>query len=684
NGTEFKNHKLEEFCDEKGISHIFSSPCTPEQNGVAERRNTTLIEATITMLNSAKLPKQFWGEAVNTACYTQNRSIIVKRHGKTTYDVFRGRSPDINYFHVFGCPVYIHNHRDHLGKFNEKADDGFFLGYSLVTKAFRVSNIRRQEMEETVHVTFSKDDEAISQANTEGDAINFNENRSFHDDEFIEPRTKDTQCFATLSSFLTFLHMKTSLQLFYPLFKTLSLLKNHLNNVLSESISDDQLALIISPSAKVIFQNPVPQDRWSREKHIELVNIIGEPLAGITTRSRVRDLDTASAHECLYVNFLSEIKPKKLIEALEEEGWVIAMQEELNQFERNKSAFLNGKILKELYVQQPPGFESNEFPDHVCKLDKALYGPKQAPRACQLADYDVLYDKVPIFCDNTSAIAISNNPVLHSRIKHIDISICTALTKEPSTMYIEYLKDFWYTVEVDDATKDISFSISLFENQLTFTRFDFLSAIGLNDSKTIVPLPPKTTVRSGLATLGLTDKDKPSFTSTQLVNSSPLKTPSASEVSLTSHMLKVDKLSKEHEESLILSSEEVNVEESTDKSQSGTNVQPLSHPKALTAKKSKKKKIPSSTQPKVSNDNREMNPPSTTTHLQATEELAVTVVPIQSLEASVTAEGQDNQLKAVDTIEVPEKIVKKEEVAEEQTLEIPTVEKLLDEVNKAA
>ena len=70
NGTEFRNHKLEEFCDEKGISQNFSSPCTSEQNGVAERRNRTLIEAARTMLNSARLPKQFWGEAVNTACYT--------------------------------------------------------------------------------------------------------------------------------------------------------------------------------------------------------------------------------------------------------------------------------------------------------------------------------------------------------------------------------------------------------------------------------------------------------------------------------------------------------------------------------------------------------------------------------------------------------------------------------------
>ncbi|GKA07375.1 retrovirus-related pol polyprotein from transposon TNT 1-94 [Tanacetum coccineum] len=100
-GEETYMSLLEEFCDENGISQNFSSPCTPKQNGVAKRRNITLIEAARTMLNSANLPKQFWGEAVNTACYTQNRSIIVKRHGKTAYDVFRGRSPDISYFYEF-------------------------------------------------------------------------------------------------------------------------------------------------------------------------------------------------------------------------------------------------------------------------------------------------------------------------------------------------------------------------------------------------------------------------------------------------------------------------------------------------------------------------------------------------------------------------------------------------------
>ncbi|GJR42069.1 retrovirus-related pol polyprotein from transposon TNT 1-94 [Tanacetum coccineum] len=426
NGTKFKNYKLEEFC---------------------ERKNITLIEAARTMLNSENLPKQFWGDDVNTTCYTQNRSIIVKRHRKTAYDVFRGISPDISYFHVFSCLVHIHNHRDHLGKFDAKVDDGLFLGYSLVAKAFRVFNIRRQEIEETYHVTFSEDDEAIFKSSTEGDEINFKENRSFPDDEFLVPRNKDLNSPDEQPEFtIVDDHHVLNEHDDSESVEDLGIAEDQVSTIIEHVSNVKPSPTIISPSVEVFINPSVPQDRWSREKHIELVNILGEPQAGVTTRSRIKDFEAASAHECLYINFLSEIEPKKLIEALEEEGWIIAMQEELNQFERNKvwtlvpiphgktiigtkwiwknkmdehgvvvknkarlvaqgpeairiflayaaymgfmvfqmdvkSAFLNGKILKEVYVQQPPGFESSEFPNHVCKLDKALYGLKQAPRA---------------------------------------------------------------------------------------------------------------------------------------------------------------------------------------------------------------------------------------------------------------------------------------------------------------
>ncbi|KAJ9542935.1 hypothetical protein OSB04_029441 [Centaurea solstitialis] len=108
------------------------------------------------MLIDAHLPIQFWAEAVNTACYTQNRSLIVKRFKKTAYKLIRGRKPNIEYFHIFGCNCYIKNDRDALGKFDAKADDGFLVGYSIISKAYRVFNKRRQTIEETIHIKFDE------------------------------------------------------------------------------------------------------------------------------------------------------------------------------------------------------------------------------------------------------------------------------------------------------------------------------------------------------------------------------------------------------------------------------------------------------------------------------------------------------------------------------------------------
>ncbi|GKA79638.1 putative ribonuclease H-like domain-containing protein [Tanacetum coccineum] len=122
NGTEFKNKEMNQFCEMKGILRQFSVARTPQQNGVAERRNRTLIEAARTMLADSKLPTTFWAEAVNTACYVQNRVLIVKPHNKTPYELFHGRTPTLSFMTLFECPVSILNTIDHLGKFDGKAD----------------------------------------------------------------------------------------------------------------------------------------------------------------------------------------------------------------------------------------------------------------------------------------------------------------------------------------------------------------------------------------------------------------------------------------------------------------------------------------------------------------------------------------------------------------------------------
>nr|GEY64857.1 putative ribonuclease H-like domain-containing protein [Tanacetum cinerariifolium] len=131
NETEFKNREINQFCEMKGIMRQYSVARTPQQNRVAEMRNMILIEAAMTMLADSKLPTTFWAEAVNTTCYVQNRVLVIKPHNKTPYELFHG-------------------------KFDGKADEGYFVGYSLNSKAFRVFNSGTRIVEENLHIRFNK------------------------------------------------------------------------------------------------------------------------------------------------------------------------------------------------------------------------------------------------------------------------------------------------------------------------------------------------------------------------------------------------------------------------------------------------------------------------------------------------------------------------------------------------
>ncbi|GKA30481.1 putative ribonuclease H-like domain-containing protein [Tanacetum coccineum] len=154
NGIEFKNRVMLEFYGEKGIKQEFSNARTPQQNGVAERMNRTLIEAARTMLADSHLPTTFWAEAVNTACYTFNRVRVTKPQNKTPYELLFGHKPILSYIRPFGCHVTILNTLSQLGKFDEKSDEGFLVGYSVNSKAFRVYNLVTKRVEVNLHVNF--------------------------------------------------------------------------------------------------------------------------------------------------------------------------------------------------------------------------------------------------------------------------------------------------------------------------------------------------------------------------------------------------------------------------------------------------------------------------------------------------------------------------------------------------
>ncbi|GJV84919.1 retrovirus-related pol polyprotein from transposon TNT 1-94 [Tanacetum coccineum] len=149
NGTEFVNQVMSEYYEGVGIFHQKSVPRTPQQNGIVERRNRTLVEAARTMMIFSKAPMFLWAEAVATACYTQNRSLIHTRHNKTPYELVHDKKPDLTFFRVFGALCYPTNDSENLGKFQAKADIGIFVG-----KAFRVFNTRTRKVEENLHITF--------------------------------------------------------------------------------------------------------------------------------------------------------------------------------------------------------------------------------------------------------------------------------------------------------------------------------------------------------------------------------------------------------------------------------------------------------------------------------------------------------------------------------------------------
>ncbi|GJT36161.1 putative ribonuclease H-like domain-containing protein [Tanacetum coccineum] len=154
NGIEFKNRDMLEFCGNKGIKQEYSNARTPQQNGVAERMNMTLIEAARTMLADSLLPTTFWAEAVSTACYIFNRVRVTKPQNKTPYELLFGHKPIISYIRPFGCHVTILDTLSVLGKFDGKCDEGFLVGYSLNSKAFRVYNLVTKKVEVNLHVKF--------------------------------------------------------------------------------------------------------------------------------------------------------------------------------------------------------------------------------------------------------------------------------------------------------------------------------------------------------------------------------------------------------------------------------------------------------------------------------------------------------------------------------------------------
>jgi hypothetical protein len=156
NGTEFKNSQIEGFLEDEGIKHEFSSPYKPQQIGVVERKNRTLLDIERTMLDEYKTSDQFWVEAINTACYSINRLYLHRILKKTSYELLTGKKPNVSYFRVFGSKCFILVKRGKKSKFAPKAVEGFLLGYDSNTRAYRDFNKSTGLVEVSCDIVFDE------------------------------------------------------------------------------------------------------------------------------------------------------------------------------------------------------------------------------------------------------------------------------------------------------------------------------------------------------------------------------------------------------------------------------------------------------------------------------------------------------------------------------------------------
>ncbi|GJT96144.1 putative ribonuclease H-like domain-containing protein [Tanacetum coccineum] len=399
NGIEFKNREINQFYEMKGILREFSVARTPQQNKVAERRNRIIIKAVRTMIADSKLPTTFWTKAVNTACYVP-----------------------------FGCPVSILNTLDHLGKFDGKADEGFFVGYSLNSKAFRVFNSRTRIMEENLHIRFSKNTPNVHSLLVLQD----DRSKPLIDDEnkVDEDPRKDSKCNdqekednvnntnnvnAASTNEVNAVGGKTSIEL--PFDPNMPALEDVSIFNASRDDEDDGAEADMNNLDTTIQGSPILTTRIHKDHPLD--QVIGDLQSSTQTRRMSKNLEehgfvrrTQKGNSCIegskldrgYAGRASTIQATRNERGImirnkarlvaqgytQEEGIdydevfvFVARIEAIRLFLAYasfkdfvvyqmdvKSAFLYGKIEEEVYVCQPLGFEDPNFPDRVYKVEK--------------------------------------------------------------------------------------------------------------------------------------------------------------------------------------------------------------------------------------------------------------------------------------------------------------------------
>ncbi|GKD42157.1 putative ribonuclease H-like domain-containing protein [Tanacetum coccineum] len=322
NGTEFVNKTLYDYYENVGIFHQKTVPRSPQQNGVVERRNRTLVEAARTMLIFSKAPMFLWAEAVATACYTQNRSLIHTRHDKTPYELVHNKKPDLTFY------------SEDLGKLQPTADIGIFVGYAPSRKGYRIYNKRTRQIMETIHVTFDELTEQMAPVQSSpGPASNLLTPGPISPSVSIAidpdaPSGSHTS--SPLDHHSSSVHHGVAGEQYTDVNPFAAADPEPFVNVFTLDYNSKALSSreITIPESSY---STLPHDhiqKWTDSHPLD--NIIRNPSRPVSTRKQL----ATDALWCFYNSVLSKVEPKNFTSAVTEDCWFQAMQEEIHEFDR--------------------------------------------------------------------------------------------------------------------------------------------------------------------------------------------------------------------------------------------------------------------------------------------------------------------------------------------------------------
>nr|GEZ09130.1 retrovirus-related Pol polyprotein from transposon TNT 1-94 [Tanacetum cinerariifolium] len=380
-GTEFLNQTLHAYFAAEGILHQTSVARTPEQNGVVERWNRTLVEAAQTMLSAAKVPLFFWAEAIATACFTQNRSLVIPRHEKTPYHIINDQKPLVKFFYIFGSICYIVRDGENLDKMKEKGDECIFMGYSPQSGSYRVFNKRTRVIMESIHVNFDElphmaSDQISSDPAPECQSMALN-----HDS--LSPANQHQANVPQANMTVT---TSNELDLLFSLM--FDELLNGSSKVVSKSFAEAMADSAWIESMQKELHEFDRLDVWELVDRPLCINVINlkwlwknkrdEENTIIRNKSRLVAKGYAQKEG---VDFEESFAPVARLEAVRL-FIAYAAYKSFTVYQMDvKTAFLYSPLKEEVYVNQPDGFVDPYYPDKVYRLKKALYGLKQALRA---------------------------------------------------------------------------------------------------------------------------------------------------------------------------------------------------------------------------------------------------------------------------------------------------------------